>query len=156
MKKIVAIIAAFAFGFFPVINVEAQDTLFGPAGSGQPTKTVIGILGGAAAGAALGKGLGGKDGWWLGSLTGATVGGMAGNLWGASNQNHVRTISYAQPKRVEHIYVTQPVCNTSIPYGYLNSGLIKSPWSDFTMSVGGKVSGQIVYDPNTGQPFKIP
>lgn len=43
-----------------------------------------------------------------------------------------------------------------IPYGDMRHGLVVSPWSDFAMSVGGRVSGEVVYDPNTGKAFRIP
>lgn len=49
-----------------------------------------------------------------------------------------------------------PVAYDRVPYGYMRGGLVGSPWSDFTMSAGGKAPGQVVYDPNTGRPFRIP
>jgi hypothetical protein len=165
-------------GAMSLASVQAQDTLFGEVGSGQPTKTVIGILGGAAAGAALGEGLGGHDGWWIGALTGSTIGGLAGNQWGAAdagtlNATPVRYSNYthhtkARPhRRYYRVVEERPVVvhktvervveqKDGIPYGYLESGRIRSPWSDFAMSVGGKSSGQILYDPNTGQAFRVP
>ncbi|MFZ5806883.1 MAG: hypothetical protein ACOY3I_06735 [Verrucomicrobiota bacterium] len=47
-------------------------------------------------------------------------------------------------------------CDQAIPYGYMRGGKIKSPWSDFTVSAGGKTSGEIIYDANTGQAFRVP
>ncbi|MEM6885172.1 MAG: hypothetical protein AAF571_09075, partial [Verrucomicrobiota bacterium] len=44
----------------------------------------------------------------------------------------------------------------SVPYGFLEAGTIKSPWSDFSMNVGGLTSGQTVYDGLTGEAFKVP
>jgi len=44
-----------------------------------------------------------------------------------------------------------------IPYGFVASaGRVKSPWSDFTISQGGRTPGEVVYDANTGKPFRIP
>lgn len=146
-------------------TVRAQDTLFGEAGSGQPTKTVLGILGGAAVGSAFGNGLGGKDGWWIGALTGSTVGGLAGNQWGAADAHPSKTYTtrkvYRYETRPRHHHKKTIVkevvsVNDSVPYGYMNGGKIKSPWSSFAMSVGGKSSGDLLYDPNTGQAFRIP
>lgn len=164
-------------------SANAQDTIFGKPGSGQPTRTVVGILSGAAAGTAIGQGVGGKDGWWIGSLVGSTVGGLAGNQWGAADARKARTAHHGpssyrprypgtrvvetvyaprpQPRVVQvqcpqptRLVVKSPAANA--PYGFLSGGNIKSPWSDFTMSVGGKTSGQIIYDPNTGNPFRVP
>lgn len=59
------------------------------------------------------------------------------------------------PPVVVHEYV-ETASDSSIPYGDITSGTLKSPWSDFTMSVGGKTSGQIVYDPNNGKAFRVP
>lgn len=48
------------------------------------------------------------------------------------------------------------VTPANAPYGVLINGMVKSPWSDFQITAGGKSPGQILYDPNTGQPFRIP
>lgn len=168
MKTLFALVASVAL----ISSTMAQDTLFGEAGTGQPTKTVIGILGGAAAGAAIGKGVGGKDGWWIGALTGSTVGGFAGNQWGAADNRRAAYSSravYSSPSYVVSqpavtyvttapatTYVQAPEPTPSAPYGYLNNGFVKSPWSDFQISVYGRSSGQILYDATTGQPFRIP
>ena len=69
---------------------------------------------------------------------------------------HRPVVIYEDPAPVVvHEYVT-PSSDSSIPYGDLQGGSLKSPWSDFTMSVGGKASGQIVYDPNNGKAFRVP
>lgn len=144
-------------GCLTFANVRAQDTLFGEAGSGQPTKTVIGILGGAAAGSAIGAAAGGHDAPWIGALVGSTVGGIAGNQWGASTAYQDRDYAYeTRPRKVRLVEERRVVRVNGVPYGYLHGGKLKSPWSDFQMSVGGKAPGQIVYDPNTGQPFRVP
>jgi hypothetical protein len=45
----------------------------------------------------------------------------------------------------------------SIPYGFVQTGgTIKSPYSDFTLSLKGRSSGDVIYDANNGNAFKIP
>lgn len=45
----------------------------------------------------------------------------------------------------------------SAPYGFISKpGTLKSPWSDFEMSLGGLQAGQIVYDATNGKPFMVP
>lgn len=47
--------------------------------------------------------------------------------------------------------------SSQAPYGFMSGpGQVKSPWSDFTISSGGKSSGQVVYDANNGKAFRIP
>ncbi len=48
------------------------------------------------------------------------------------------------------------VVSCEVPYGDLEHGRVYSPWSDFSMSVGGRDAGEIVYDPNNGRAFRIP
>ncbi len=56
------------------------------------------------------------------------------------------------------IIVEQPevVTDELAPYGFLQEGTIKSPWSDFSMSVGGLSPGQTIYDGFTGKAFRVP
>lgn len=44
----------------------------------------------------------------------------------------------------------------SIPYGFVSGDTIKSPFSSFSMSLKGHSSGSVIYDANTGSPFKVP
>lgn len=47
----------------------------------------------------------------------------------------------------------------NLPYGYLDDDdddEIRSPWSNVTIPTSGHCAGQILYDPNTAQPFRIP
>ncbi|MDZ4815996.1 MAG: glycine zipper 2TM domain-containing protein [Verrucomicrobiota bacterium] len=227
--------------------VSAQDTIFGPVGSGQPTKTVVGLLGGAAAGAAVGHAIDPRgDGWWIGALTGSAIGGVAGNSWGRSDTYNNSNDSYYSPEysrrsyfdsdvvyeevvyeetyyRRPYYYQTyrQPVVyeretiirevpvvspipeqretarreaahavwpiksglkesaaaatptkekakeikksepaseeGERIPYGFpIDSGRVKSPHTDFSISMGGKTRGDVLYDAHTGQPFRVP
>ena len=63
---------------------------------------------------------------------------------------------YVDPAPV--VYVNPPAtAPASIPYGFVqNGGLLKSPYSDFTINLGGHSSGDILYDANNGKPFKVP
>jgi hypothetical protein len=81
--------------------------------------------------------------------------------------NHPHYVAKKHHPRVKRIVRREPVVvkktvvhvvedEDGVPYGFMKGGKIRSPWSEFTMSVGGKVSGQIVYDPHTGQPFRVP
>jgi len=63
----------------------------------------------------------------------------------------VREVVVEKPVVVER----QPVVEAA-PYGFLEGGDIKSPWSDFKMSVGGLSPGDTVYDGYTGQAFRVP
>jgi hypothetical protein len=67
----------------------------------------------------------------------------------------VREVVIEQP-----VVVEQPVIVSApelAPYGFLgNDGKIKSPWSDFSMSVGGLSPGQTVYDGLSGKAFRVP
>jgi hypothetical protein len=75
-------------------------------------------------------------------------------------------VIYSPPPVVVHEVVVEepvvytpppPVAPVAAPYGHMGSdGTIKSPWSDFSMSVGGLSPGQIVYDGYNGKPFTIP
>jgi len=66
-------------------------------------------------------------------------------------------VVYTEPVYSQPPIRTVSTQKTTAPYGYLVSqGTAKSPWSDFTVSTGGKSSGQVVYDANNGKPFRIP
>jgi len=49
-----------------------------------------------------------------------------------------------------------PAAQSSAPYGILSEGQLRSPYSDFSLSVGGLTRGNVLYDPHTGQPFMVP
>jgi phage tail tape-measure protein len=115
----------------------------GTSGSGTPTKTGVGTAAGAATGAAVGQAVGGKNAWWIGGLTGAAVGGAAGNAWGRSEENKAATTSSAEPQQ-------------SVPYGTKQGDLLRSPYSDYSVNLGGRTAGETVFDPNTGKYFKVP
>ena len=86
------------------------------------------------------------------------------------------TVVYAQPAQV--VYATPPTtyavtqsetvvavpppvpaiapAPAAVPYGFVSGSTIKSPYSSFTLSLSGHSSGSVVYDANTGSPFKVP
>lgn len=70
---------------------------------------------------------------------------------------------YYQPAYTSAPTVVQPTTfsapaasQTTAPYGILSGGQLRSPYSDFSISVGGLTRGNILYDPHTGQPFMVP
>ncbi len=71
-------------------------------------------------------------------------------------------VVYATPPPV--VYTTPPPVvvqpttpPSSVPYGFIQTGgILKSPYSDFKIGIGGKSSGDVVYDANNGKPFKVP
>jgi len=166
--------------------LSAGETIFGAEGSGRPTNTIVGTLFGAATGAAIGQATGGEDGWWIGSLVGSALGGTLGNLaptdsYSSSVHSHrpsyyhrsAYSRSYSRPRYQKTVYRSRPVVREVVveqpvviehasvpddlaPYGFLDGGQIRSPWSDFEMSVGGLSPGQTVYDGLTGKPFRVP
>lgn len=109
----------------------------GTSGSGTPTKTGTGTAAGAATGAAIGQAVGGEDGWWIGALTGAAAGGAAGNAWGRATEG-------------EHK-------GERFPYGTnKGGGQLQSPYSEYTVNLGGRTAGETVYDPNAKKYFLVP
>lgn len=91
----------------------------------------------------VGIGIGGHDRW-----------GHRAPFYG-HKAHHPPLIVETSPIVVEERVVTT-TSSDDIPYGFLSGGTVRSPWSDFSMSVGGKTSGQVIYDPNTGQAFRVP
>ncbi|MEO0454153.1 MAG: glycine zipper 2TM domain-containing protein [Verrucomicrobiota bacterium] len=112
----------------------------GTSGSGTPTKTGTGAAVGAGAGAAIGSAVGGEDGWWIGALTGAALGGATGRAVGEADEQ--RTADYS----------TQ----SQSAYGIKEGATVRSPYSDYTVSIGGRTAGETVYDPNSERYFIIP
>jgi len=160
-----------------IVPAQAQS-IIGEPGSGRPTNTIVGGATGAALGAAIGS-AGGEDGPWIGALVGSLLGGAVGNsvpVYGdsgyhrpttvyradyceprwSSRPTYRRTVYRPRPVVVEKVVVEEPELRTA-PYGFmLPDGEIRSPHSDFTMSVGGLSPGQIVYDGLNGKPFMVP
>ncbi len=143
---------------------------------------MVGGATGAALGAAIGS-AGGEDGPWIGALVGSLLGGAVGNSVSVPGDSYyverpaiVHEASYYEPRWasrpvyrspgyrsyrprpviVEEVVIEEPE-PAAAPYGFmLPEGEIRSPHSDFTMSVGGLRPGQIVYDGLNGKPFMIP
>jgi hypothetical protein len=162
----------------------AHAQIFGEPGTGRPTNTIVGGATGAALGAAIGS-AGGEDGPWIGALVGSLLGGAMGNSVSVPTDPYyverpvtVRRAAYCEPGWatrplyrspgyrsyrprpvvVEEVIIEEPAPEPSAaPYGFmLPDGEIRSPHSDFKMSVGGLRPGQIVYDGLNGKPFMIP
>ncbi|MFH1066673.1 MAG: hypothetical protein V1746_02055 [bacterium] len=93
----------------------------------------------------IGIGIGGHDHWRH----------RHGRFYGHKAYHHPLIIETRPVVVEERIVQTSPPAD-EIPYGFLSGGRVKSPWSDFSMSVGGKTSGEVIYDPNTGQAFRVP
>lgn len=58
----------------------------GTPGTGTPTKSAVGAVGGAGAGGAIGLAAGGPVGGIVGAAAGGTAGGIAGYEWGKSDE----------------------------------------------------------------------
>jgi len=111
-------------------------TSCGTSGSGTPTSTGVGTAAGAATGAAIGQAVGGEDGWWIGALTGAAAGGVAGNAYGRATEGEMK--------------------GQRLPYGIKEGGQLRSPYSEYTVNIGGRTAGETVYDPNAKNYFLVP
>ncbi len=120
----------------------------GTSGSGTPTKTGTGAAVGAGAGAAVGSAVGGSDGWWIGALTGAAVGGATGRAVGESDE-----------KREAEQRAASAASSSSSPavaFGIKDGSTVKSPYSDYSVNIGGRTRGETVFDPNAERYFTIP
>jgi len=115
----------------------------GTSGTGTPTKTGTGAAVGAGTGAAIGSAVGGEDGWWIGALTGAAVGGATGRAVGESDERRAAQQSSSQSQQ-------------QLPYGAKEGSTVKSPYSNYTVNIGGRTQGETVYDPNAEKYFVIP
>ncbi|MEM9398866.1 MAG: hypothetical protein AAF984_01540 [Verrucomicrobiota bacterium] len=66
-------------------------------------------------------------------------------------------VIYTKPSISHRTVYVKEDSSERVPYGHMqNGGEVRSPWSNFTVSVGGKSPGDVVYDANTGQAFRIP
>jgi len=156
MKKLIPLI------LFGLINAShAQLFSFG-SGTGVPTETAIGGLLGALIAPMISNG---SDAKMVGALLGASAMNAAGTMR-VNQQQQQQQMAY-QPR-----YVQQPVqqyanMQTSsgsydpenVPSGIVQgNGFVKSPYSNFNCDRGSNrlVSGQVIFDPFTGQSFRIP
>jgi len=68
-------------------------------------------------------------------------------------QNPPGTIQQAPPTVYSQ---PAPVAAPSLRYGTIVNGSVKSPYSDFTISLSGLAQGSKVFDANSGQPLLVP
>lgn len=120
------------------ISAAGCVLLFGCAatevGTGGPTKTAVGGAAGAALGAAIGAAAGGPDGAWIGALSGAALGTATGAAIAESERDRLPFASRGGP-RGSRLY---------------------SPHSNAVINDPGYPYGSVIYDPNTGEPFRVP
>lgn len=157
MKKLILTLLLAGY----IENCNAQLFSFG-SGTGVPTETAIGGLLGALIAPMISNG---SDAKMVGSLLGACAMNAAGTMR-VNQQQQQQQMAY-QPR-----YVQQPVqqyasMQTSsgsydpenVPSGIVQgNGFVKSPYSNFNFDRGSNrlVSGQVIFDPFTGQSFRIP
>lgn len=103
-------------------------------GTGGPTAAGVGGVTGAALGAAVGSAAGGRDGWWIGALSGAALGTAAGAAYAENERGNVPYASRGGPK----------------------GSRLYSPHSNAIINDPGYRPGSVIYDPNTGEPFRVP
>jgi len=169
MKKILLLLmmthAAYSQG---VINIQS--------GSGVPTDAAVGGLLGAILAPMVSKG---SDARLVGGLLGAVAGGMYGT---AQQQQRQGGSAYEQSLQQEQMkwYMQQQQqqmammqqqmaqMNTSSGYDASHKGpvkmgiskgkMVQSPYSRFTLDPESMnmVSGEVVYDPIYGKPFRLP
>jgi hypothetical protein len=106
-------------------------------------------------------------------LVGALLGGMGANAVSTARYNQQQQQqqqqfyqqSQAQPRRVNYAnYNPQgnsvyPTSGEYMPEGMINrNGMIQSPFSQFSVDPksNGIYHGQVIYDPFTGAPFRVP
>ena len=169
MKKIVLLLMMCSVGYSQgVINIQS--------GSGVPTDAAVGGLLGAILAPMVSKG---SDARLVGGLLGALAGGAYGT---AQQQQQQGGTAYQQSLQQEQMkwYMQQQQqqmammqqqmmqMNTSSGYDQTNKGAVKmgiskgkmvqSPYSRFTLDPDSMnmVSGEVVYDPIYGKPFRLP
>ena len=143
-------------------NCNAQLFSFG-SGTGVPTETAVGGLLGALIAPMISKG---SDAKLVGALLGASALNAAGTIRVNQQQQQQQQMAY-QPRYVQQPvqqYANYPTASGSydpenVPSGIVqNNGFVKSPYSNFNFDRGSNrlVSGQVIFDPFTGQSFRIP
>jgi hypothetical protein len=146
-----------------VINLQS--------GSGVPTDTAIGGLLGALIAPMISKG---SDAKLVGGLLGAAMGGAYGTAQMQQQQQqqmHQQQLAYEQMQ-----YQQQVMRNTQVMYANMNTSaggyqdtshakmgikagnMVCSPYSKFQLDPQSMNldSGEVVYDPFNGKPFRIP
>ena len=147
-----------------VINLQA--------GSGVPTDAAVGGLLGAIFAPMISKG---SDAKLVGGLLGAAAGGMYGTAQAqqqqAQSQNMNAQMAYMIQQQQQQIATLQrqmASMETSgggsaeykgpIKMGIGKGKMVKSPYSNFSIdpAICNMDSGEVVYDPVTGKPFRLP
>ena len=155
MKKLILTLLLAGY----IQNCNAQLFSFG-SGTGVPTETAVGGLLGALIAPMISKGSDAK-------LVGALLGASALNAAGTIRVNQQQQQMAYQPRYVQQPvqqYANYPTASGSydpenVPSGIVqNNGFVKSPYSNFNFDRGSNrlVSGQVIFDPFTGQSFRIP
>ena len=155
MKKLILTLLLAGY----IQNCNAQLFSFG-SGTGVPTETAVGGLLGALIAPMISKGSDAK-------LVGALLGASALNAAGTIRVNQQQQQMALQPRYVQQPvqqYANYPTASGSydpenVPSGIVqNNGFVKSPYSNFNFDRGSNrlVSGQVIFDPFTGQSFRIP
>jgi len=162
MKKLILTLLLAGY----IENCNAQLFSFG-SGTGVPTETAIGGLLGALIAPMISKG---SDAKMVGALLGASAMNAAGTM--RVNQQQQQQQMALQPRYVQQPpqqYANYPTSSggqvysnydpNSVPSGIVQgNGFVKSPYSNFNFDKGSNrlVSGQVIFDPFTGQSFRIP
>jgi uncharacterized protein YcfJ len=120
----------------------------GTSGKRNPDQDRNRCGGRAGTGAAIGSAVGGSDGWWIGALTGAAVGGATGRAVGEADEKREAERRAA--------YSSKTTTAPRMSYGIQGRSTVKSPYSEYSVNIGGRTRGETVFDPNTEQYFIIP
>jgi len=158
-------------------STYGQGLINAQAGSGVPTDMAIGGLLGAIIAPMISKGSDAK-------LVGGALGALAGGMYGTANNNiQQQNTAYQQSlqqEQMRHFFQQQQLqmaamqqqmaqMNTAagpaygqdtrnIRTGITEGKMVKSPYSKFTVDPKSMNldSGEILYDPFTGKPFRLP
>lgn len=173
MKKSIAILTASLTLAFSTYAQQQQGFPVGNngffsfgSGTGVPTDTAMGSLLGMLVAPMISKGSDAK-------LVGALLGGMGANALSTARYNqqqqqqqmYQQPYPQAQPRRVNYAnYNPQgnavyPTGGEYVPEGMVNrNGMVQSPFSAFSVDPksNGIYRGQVIFDPFTGAPFRVP
>lgn len=167
MKKILLLLLMTSVGYSQgVINIQS--------GSGVPTDAAVGGLLGAILAPMVSKGSDAK-------LVGGLLGALAGGMYGTAQQQQGGTAyqqslqqeqmkQYIQQQQMQMAMMQQQMAqmNTSSGYDQTSKGpvkmgiskgkMVQSPYSRFCLDPDSMnmVSGEVVYDPIYGKPFRLP
>lgn len=169
MKTILALLVVMTTSTYGQGLINAQP------GSGVPTDMAIGGLLGAIIAPMISKG---SDAKLVGGALGALAGGMYGTANNQINQQNTQYQQSLQQEQMRHYIQQQQMqmaaiqqqmaqMNTSAGYsqdmrnvrdGITEGKMVKSPYSKFKVDPKSMNldSGEVLYDPFNGKPFRIP